>query len=108
MQFSDDAFDLVFTSGVLIHINPAEIHKAMREIVRVSKRWVWGWEYYSDEYKAVMYRGEDDALWKADFANIYASLFSELALMQEVQVPYKEGEDIDTMYMLEQGGPYDE
>ena len=55
-----------------------------------------------------MYRGEDDALWKADFANIYASLFSELALMQEVQVPYKEGEDIDTMYMLEQGGPYDE
>jgi pseudaminic acid biosynthesis-associated methylase len=60
MQFSDGAFDLVYTSGVLIHIPPAEMERAMREIVRVSRRWVWGWEYYCDEYQAIEYRGEQE------------------------------------------------
>ncbi len=47
LPFADGAFDLVFTSGVLIHIPPADLGRAMDEIHRVSARWIWGLEYWS-------------------------------------------------------------
>ena len=39
---------VVFTSGLLIHIHPDNLGKAIDEICRVSKRFVWGFEYYSE------------------------------------------------------------
>lgn len=36
IPFRDGYFDLVFTSGVLIHINPQSIGKVLREIYRCS------------------------------------------------------------------------
>jgi hypothetical protein len=56
-----------------------------------------------NEYQAIEYRGEQDALWRGDFAGIYAALFDELQLMVEVHVPYLEGGNVDSMFMLEKG-----
>ena len=38
IPFKNEYFDLVFTSRVLIHLNPTEIEKAIKEIVRCSKK----------------------------------------------------------------------
>ena len=56
IPFKDKCFDLVFTSGVLIHINPEELYIVMREIHRVTKTYIWGFEYYADKYTQIKYR----------------------------------------------------
>lgn len=67
IPFKDSYFDLVFASGLLIHINPRDIINAIGEIHRCSSKYIWGFEYYADEYTEVMYRGNKNLLWKSDF-----------------------------------------
>lgn len=62
--FKDNSFDLVFTSGVLIHIAPENLSKIMNEMYRVSKRYIWCFEYYSDKCESIDYRGNKNKLWK--------------------------------------------
>jgi len=44
LPFKDGFFDLVYTSGVLVHLAPADIGGALREIYRCSRRYIWGME----------------------------------------------------------------
>lgn len=60
IPFKDGYFDLVFTSGVLIHINPKNLSNVMKEIVRCSKKYIWGIEYYKDKFMEVSYRENDN------------------------------------------------
>jgi SAM-dependent methyltransferase len=39
LPFPDGAFDLVFTSAVILHNPPAEAEQIRREILRVARRW---------------------------------------------------------------------
>jgi pseudaminic acid biosynthesis-associated methylase len=66
LPFKDGSFDLVFTSGVLIHIHPRDLARAMAEIERVSRRFVLYVEYDHAGELALPYRGHDGALWKRD------------------------------------------
>jgi len=91
---------LVFTSGVLIHISPDNIANALKEIYRVSKSYIWGFEYWADEYRKVNYRGKDDLLWKGNFSGMYLNLFKDLTLVKEERFKYLNGSNIDTMYLL--------
>ena len=43
---ADRQFDLVFTSGVLIHIHPDNLPKVIEKIKSFSKKWIFGFEYY--------------------------------------------------------------
>ncbi len=74
----DDAFDLVFTNGVLIHIPPASLAAAMREICRVARRFVLCSEYFSHEPVEVSYHGRDGMLWKRDFGAEYLEVCPDL------------------------------
>jgi ubiquinone/menaquinone biosynthesis C-methylase UbiE len=38
LPFADNSFDLVFTHGVLMHVKPADLAKALSELVRVAKK----------------------------------------------------------------------
>ena len=60
--------DLTFTKGVLIHINPDELAKVYRNLVTLSNRYVMVCEYYNPTPMAVSYRGNEDRLFKRDFA----------------------------------------
>lgn len=71
IPYPDLFFDLVFTSGVLIHIAPVDLPQALSEIHRCSRRWIWGFEYYAPETTEVAYRGQKSLLWKANFARAY-------------------------------------
>lgn len=70
LPFDANTFDLAFTFGVLIHIPPKDIETAMREIVRVSKRFVLAAEYLGDD--EVPYR--DGVLWRRDYGALYEQI----------------------------------
>jgi len=100
LPFGDQSFDLVFTSGVLIHIAPENIPQVMKEIHRCARRYVWGTEYFSPEPISVSYRGHEDLLWKMDYARLYLSLFPDLEVVQEQRLRYIENENVDSVFLL--------
>ncbi|HZR22195.1 MAG TPA: pseudaminic acid biosynthesis-associated methylase [Vicinamibacterales bacterium] len=79
---ADGSFDLVFTNGVLIHIPPDALPQAMREIVRVSRRYVLCSEYFSHAPVEIPYRGESGLLWKRDFGKAYLETCPNLRVVQ--------------------------
>ena len=102
IPFETDEFDLVFTSGVLIHIAPADHDKVMDEMTRCSRKYIWGFEYYAPELTAVNYRGHEDLLWKADFASRFCQRHPELNIVKAEHYPYlNQPELVDCMYLLE-------
>lgn len=104
LPFRDGFFDVVCTNGVLIHIAPDDLPKFMGEMVRCSRQFIWGFEYYADELKAIPYRGHDGFLWKADYGKLFEQLFPQLRLVKRTLFPYiNSGEqgNVDSMYLLE-------
>ena len=83
LPFGDDAFDLTFTSGVLIHIPPHSLERVMTEIHRTSRKWICCCEYYSAEVIEVPYRGEKGALYKSDFGRLFFECFPGLKLVEK-------------------------
>lgn len=101
LPFKDSFFDLVFTSGVLIHIAPQNVKKVMEEIYRCSGKYIWGFEYYAPEYTEILYRGKPNMLWKADFCKMYQDYFPGLVLIKEKKVKYLDSDNQDSMFLLE-------
>ncbi|MBN1824463.1 MAG: methyltransferase domain-containing protein [Endomicrobiales bacterium] len=104
IPYKDNYFDLVFTSGVLIHIKPKDVKRAMKEIHRCSKRYIWGLEYYSDKYVNVTYRGQKNLLWKADFAKMYLNNFRGAKLVKQKFYKYRKDGNVDTMFLIKKRG----
>lgn len=67
LPFEDGAFELSFTSGVLIHVPPSELPAAVDELHRVSSRYILMSEYFADEPEEKAYRGHSGLLFKRDF-----------------------------------------
>lgn len=65
---SDKTFDLTFTSGVLIHINPEHLESVYQNLYNLSNRYILINEYYNPTPVMVEYRGAKDRLFKRDFA----------------------------------------
>ena len=61
-------FDLVFTSGLLIHISPKDLNKVYKNIFSLTKKYILIAEYFSQEPVAINYRGKRNLLFKRDFA----------------------------------------
>lgn len=100
LPFKDGFFDMVYTAGVLIHINPKDIKKVLREIHRCSRRYIWGYEFWAPRYTNKFYRGYDNLFWKTDFSKLYMGLFGDLNLVKEEYYKYLECDDVDVMYLL--------
>lgn len=75
-KFKDNPFDLVFTVGVLIHINPERLLECMGKMYRYSKRFILVAEYFNREPVSIYYQGEKDRLYKRDFGKLFAENFS--------------------------------
>ncbi len=100
IPFKDGFFDLVCTNGVLIHIAPENLSLIMAEMVRCSKKYILGFEYYSGTLETVNYRGNMNKLWKAD----YGSMFCENFALNQVKskfYAYLSDDNVDCMYLLE-------
>jgi len=99
LPFKNGYFDLVYTSGVLIHINPENLPKFMSEMVRCSKKYIWGFEYYADKVTEIPYHNNANLMWKAPYKQIFMDGHKELKSVKEKIYPYIKGEDM--MYLLE-------
>jgi pseudaminic acid biosynthesis-associated methylase len=100
LPFKDNFFDLVCTNGVLIHIHPNDYSKIMSEMVRCSKTYIMGFEYYSPELKEVLYRGNEGFLWKTDFAKEFIKRFPNLEEVQRDYYKYVQDDNVDFAYLL--------
>lgn len=78
IPLADEACDLAFTSGVLIHVHPDDLLSATSEIVRVARRYVVCIEYFADRPEEVTYRGHEGLLFKRDFGGFYLDHFPSL------------------------------
>jgi pseudaminic acid biosynthesis-associated methylase len=101
LPHENSSFDVVFTSGVLIHIGPKDLPRAMDEIYRCSRKYIWGMEYYSADVAEVPYRGHNQLLWKMDYARQYLERFPDLELLREQRLPYLENKNIDAVFLLQ-------
>lgn len=99
--FKDNFFDLVFTSGVLIHIFPEKINKIIDEIYRISKKYIWCFEYYSEKCEEIEYRGNKNKLWKNNFLKLFLERYPDLKIIKEKKIKYLSSNNVDVMFLLE-------
>lgn len=100
IPFKDQYFDLVFTSGVLIHIPPELHEKVMKEMVRCTKQYIWGFEYYSESLSEINYRGNANLLWKSNFSLDFQNYTSVKEVKRNLY-KYQNNDNVDMMYLLE-------
>ena len=72
--------DLVLSSGLLIHIQPAKLRDLYRTMHAASRRYICLIEYYNPTPVEVPYRGEREKLFKRDFAGELLDAYSNLRL----------------------------
>lgn len=78
LPYGDGEIDMVFTSGVLIHVAPADLPRVMGEIARVARRYVLCNEYFAKTPEEIPYRGSDGLLFKRDFGRAYLEGWPDL------------------------------
>jgi spore coat polysaccharide biosynthesis protein SpsF len=74
-------WELVFTRGVLIHINPDELPGVYDIMIKASSRYILTAEYYNPVPVEIPYRGHDGFLFKRDFAGELMDRTSSLRLV---------------------------
>ena len=78
---SEQRWDLTFTKGVLIHINPDLLPAVYDKLYHHSSRYVLIAEYYNPTPVALPYRGHAERLFKRDFAGEMMDRFPDLSLV---------------------------
>lgn len=63
-----EQYDFVLISGVLIHMDPNWLQTVYDKLYASSKRYICTIDYYNPTPVMVKYRGNDDRLFKRDFA----------------------------------------
>ena len=62
-----EKFDLVFTRGLLIHLEKEVLDKAIKNIYNSSNKYILIAEYITPERRMVEYRGKKDMMWTDDY-----------------------------------------
>lgn len=60
-------YDLVYTCGVLIHLNPDDLTETYQKMCQLSSQYILINEYYNPSPVELGYRGHDGKLFKRDF-----------------------------------------
>ena len=76
-----ETWDLVFTKGVLIHIDPDKLPVVYELMYRSSSRYVLLSEYYNPTPSEIAYRGHAGKLFKRDFAGEMLDALPDLSLV---------------------------
>ena len=98
-----EQFDFVFSKGVLIHLLPEDLQHTYKRMYGWSKRFILIAEYYSPHPVSISYRGNDDRLFKRDFAGEFLDLFPDVKL-RDYGFAYHRGtypQDDITWFLLE-------
>lgn len=108
LPYEDNSFDLVYTSGVLIHLpaltlNGKPLGGAIMEIARVSRKWIWGFEYYATPRGEIQDRNWQDMLWADDYPAYFIRWIGNLHLVRRWSEAYRAHlpGTVADMYLLE-------
>ena len=110
LPWKDRFFDLVFTSGCLIHIPPTDLENVLWEVYRVSRRWVMGYEYFACQTQEVpwlggrrigMKDGIPGALWRGNYRQMYEIIFKMKPLKTSLYAYLQDPAKQDEMFLLE-------
>lgn len=71
------SFDLIFTCGVLIHVNPDDLAIAYQKLYDCSSRYILINEYFNPVPVELGYRGHSGKLFKRDFAGEFINQYPE-------------------------------
>jgi len=74
-------YDFVLIKGVLIHINPDELENVYEKLYESSSRYICIAEYYNPTPVSVNYRGNEDRLFKRDFAGEFMDKYPDCKLI---------------------------
>ena len=74
-NFKQGSFDLVFTTGVLIHIHPDNLLKNMERMYKLSSGYILMGEYFNRTPIMLEYQGQKDKLFKRDFGKFFIENF---------------------------------
>lgn len=77
---AEEKYDLVFTKGVLIHLSPSDLPRALEVLYTMSRRYILTAEYHSPRLEMVPYRGVENRLWKGPYAEMLLQAYPDLAL----------------------------
>lgn len=97
-------WDLVFTKGVLIHIDPTRLPDVYDLMVRAASRYVLVAEYYNPKPAELSYRGHAGKLFKRDFAGEMLDRHPELSLVDYGFVYHRDAlfpQDDTTWFLME-------
>ncbi|RYZ81201.1 MAG: methyltransferase domain-containing protein [Proteobacteria bacterium] len=64
---TSDKFDLVFTCGVLIHLDPESLQDVYEKMYQLSSEYILINEYFNPVPVGIPYRGHSEKLFKRDF-----------------------------------------
>ena len=101
LPFKDGFADLAFTSGVLIHVAPADIAKVMAEMYRVSRRYIVAIEYDWPTEEEIKYRGKGDSLWKRPHGAMWQAAYPALRAIRKLELAPSDGYDNCTAHLFE-------
>jgi ubiquinone/menaquinone biosynthesis C-methylase UbiE len=78
LPWIDKSFDLVMTAGVLIHIPKENLNRAMKEMHRVSKKYVLCIEHIEKEDRAINYRDFEgrEGMWPRNYTKLWKDNFN--------------------------------
>lgn len=96
----NEKYDLVYTAGVLIHIHPSALESIIRKIVNLTNRYVFGFEYYSDNLIEIKYRDHSNVCWKQNFPYLFKRLFPTIKIVKKEKFYYKDQDLVDIGYLL--------
>lgn len=74
-------YDLAFIKGVLIHINPEQLDLVYQKLYSSSNKYILIAEYYNPSPVMIPYRGNEDRLFKRDFAGEMLTKYTDLTLV---------------------------
>ncbi len=78
---SNETYDLVFSKGVMIHINPDKLELLYEKLYNMSKKYIVIAEYYSRQVQEINYRGNTNKLFKRDFCGEIMNKYPNLKLI---------------------------
>ena len=95
-------FQLVFTSGVLIHLNPDDLNDTYRKMFELSQEYVLFNEYFSPVPVEIPYRGHQGKLFKRDFAGEFWDIHKDSVELVDYGFLWKKADPVwdDTNWTL--------
>jgi SAM-dependent methyltransferase len=87
LPFKDESFDLVCTTGTLMHVHPMKLRAVIDELVRVTRKWIYCFEQVSAMKAIGMFTSlhftadlQIPHVWLSDLPTLISVLRSDLTL----------------------------